>query len=97
MFSKVQNTLGGRVRAIVTGSAPISAKVMDFLRCAFGCLVLEGYGQTECAAAASGTVPGDIRGGHVGVPLPCNLIKLVDVHEMDYFAENGEGEVGFMN
>ena len=55
--------------------------------------VLEGYGQTECAAAASGTVPGDIRGGHVGVPLPCNIIKLVDVAEMDYFAENGEGEV----
>ena len=39
VFSKVQNTLGGRVRVIVTGSAPISAKVMDFLRCAFGCLV----------------------------------------------------------
>jgi long-chain acyl-CoA synthetase len=95
VFNKVQNTLGGRVRVIVTGSAPISAKVMDFLRCAFGCLVLEGYGQTECAAAASGTVPGDIRGGHVGVPLPCNLIKLVDVAEMDYFAENGEGEVCF--
>ena len=39
VFSKVQNTLGGRVRVIVTGSAPISVKVMDFLRCAFGCLV----------------------------------------------------------
>lgn len=31
--------------------------------------------------------------GHVGVPLPCNVVKLVDVEEMNYFASNGEGEV----
>lgn len=31
--------------------------------------------------------------GHVGPPLPCNNIKLVDVAEMNYFAANGEGEV----
>lgn len=32
--------------------------------------------------------------GRVGPPLPCNDIKLVDVAEMNYFAANGEGEVG---
>lgn len=32
--------------------------------------------------------------GGVGPPLPCNDIKLVDVAEMNYFAANGEGEVG---
>uniref|UniRef100_A0A6Q2XLP4 Arachidonate--CoA ligase n=1 Tax=Esox lucius TaxID=8010 RepID=A0A6Q2XLP4_ESOLU len=31
--------------------------------------------------------------GHVGAPLPCNLIKLVDVAEKNYFADKGEGEV----
>lgn len=31
--------------------------------------------------------------GHVGAPLPCNLIKLVDVAEKNYFASKGEGEV----
>lgn len=31
--------------------------------------------------------------GHVGAPLPCNIVKLVDVEEMNYFASNGEGEV----
>ena len=30
--------------------------------------------------------------GHVGVPVPCNVVKLVDVEEMNYFASNGEGE-----
>lgn len=32
--------------------------------------------------------------GGVGPPLPCNDMKLVDVAEMNYFAANGEGEVG---
>ena len=31
--------------------------------------------------------------GHVGPPLPCNLVKLVDVPDMNYLAANGEGEV----
>ena len=39
IFKKVQNSLGGRVRFIMTGSAPISEKVLNFLRCGFGCMV----------------------------------------------------------
>ena len=31
--------------------------------------------------------------GHVGPPVPCNIIKLVDVEEKEYFARNGQGEV----
>ena len=55
--------------------------------------VLEGYGQTECGAAATITTPGDFTAGHVGPPIACNRIKLVDVPDMNYYAENGEGEV----
>ena len=39
VFNKVQKSLGGRVKFILTGSAPISEKVLNFLRCAFGCMV----------------------------------------------------------
>lgn len=35
--------------------------------------------------------------GHVGSPMPCNLIKLVDVEEMNYLAAKGEGEVSEHN
>lgn len=35
--------------------------------------------------------------GHVGPPLPCNDIKLVDVADMNYFAANGEGEVSLLH
>uniref|UniRef100_A0AAQ6ALQ3 Long-chain-fatty-acid--CoA ligase n=1 Tax=Amphiprion ocellaris TaxID=80972 RepID=A0AAQ6ALQ3_AMPOC len=55
--------------------------------------IFEGYGQTECAAGCTFSLPGDATSGHVGAPLPCNFVKLVDVEEMNYFASNGEGEV----
>uniref|UniRef100_A0A8C2Q0R1 Arachidonate--CoA ligase n=1 Tax=Cyprinus carpio TaxID=7962 RepID=A0A8C2Q0R1_CYPCA len=37
--------------------------------------------------------PGLPESGHVGAPLPCNLIKLLDVAEKNYFAAKGEGEI----
>ncbi|NXU59379.1 ACSL6 ligase, partial [Turnix velox] len=58
-----------------------------------GFQVYEGYGQTECTAGCTFTTPGDWTSGHVGAPLPCNLIKLKDVEELNYFASKGEGEI----
>ncbi|XP_059377977.1 long-chain-fatty-acid--CoA ligase 1-like [Carassius carassius] len=93
IFKKVQASVGGHVRMMLTGAAPISAPVLTFLRAALGCQFYEGYGQTECTAGSTTTLPGDWTAGHVGAPLPCNDIKLVDVAEMNYYAAKGEGEV----
>ncbi|KAI6652306.1 Long-chain-fatty-acid--CoA ligase 5 [Oopsacas minuta] len=95
VFKKIQAGLGGRVRVAVTGAAPLSQEVMIFLKCALGCDVYEGYGQTESGAAATLCMPGEALGGHVGPPLPCNIVKVVDVPDMEYYAKNGEGEVCF--
>uniref|UniRef100_A0A8C5RU38 Long-chain-fatty-acid--CoA ligase n=1 Tax=Laticauda laticaudata TaxID=8630 RepID=A0A8C5RU38_LATLA len=92
-FNKIQASLGGCVRMIVTGAAPASPTVLGFLRAALGCQVYEGYGQTECTAGCTFTTPGDWTSGHVGAPLPCNFIKLVDVEELNYFSSKGEGEI----
>ncbi|XP_015673745.1 long-chain-fatty-acid--CoA ligase 6 isoform X1 [Protobothrops mucrosquamatus] len=92
-FNKIQANLGGCVRMIVTGAAPASPTVLGFLRAALGCQVYEGYGQTECTAGCTFTTPGDWTSGHVGAPLPCNLIKLVDVEELNYFSSKREGEI----
>ncbi|KAJ7984412.1 hypothetical protein DPEC_G00354570 [Dallia pectoralis] len=93
IFHKVQDSLGGQVRVMVTGAAPISPSVLNFLRASLGCQIFEAYGQTECTAACSFTMPGDATSGHVGAPITCNIVKLVDVEEMNYFASNGKGEV----
>ncbi|XP_067885499.1 long-chain-fatty-acid--CoA ligase 1-like [Heterodontus francisci] len=93
VFHKIADSLGGQVRLMVTGAAPVSETVLTFIRAAVGCQFYEGYGQTECTAGCSMSIPGDWSAGHVGAPMPCNLIKLVDVEEMNYFAKEGEGEV----
>eukprot|EP00937_MAST-01D_sp_MAST-1D-sp2_P005444 g5444.t1 len=84
VFSTVARRLGGRVRSITTGAAPISKDVMDFLRICFSCDVFEGYGQTESTAAITLSYPGDTSTGNAGVPVPSNVVKLVDVEEMEY-------------
>ncbi|KAL5018438.1 hypothetical protein ScPMuIL_004160 [Solemya velum] len=93
VFQKIQAGLGGRVRLITTGSAPLSPKVLSFLRCCVGCPILEGYGQTESSAIISLQLPGEPEVGNVGPPLACNYVKLVDVREMDYWAADGRGEI----
>jgi long-chain acyl-CoA synthetase len=89
VFGKIAGVLGGRVRLVVTGSAPIAANVLEFLRIVLSCPVIEGYGLTETTAAATVTLPKDVNScGHVGVPLICNEVKLVDVPEMGFTAQD---------
>ena len=92
VFKKVTALLGGKVEICMTGAAPISPNILNVLRAAFGTYVIEGYGQTECAACACGSLPGD-HSGVVGIPMNCNEIRLDDVPEMDYFAKDGKGEI----
>lgn len=93
VFKKIQDLLGGNVRLVFTASAPLEQKVLNFTRCAFGCVVVEGYGQTENTAGITFNIPGETEAGHCGPPLPCNIVKLVDVPEMDYYAKDNKGEI----
>uniref|UniRef100_A0A8C2FM52 Long-chain-fatty-acid--CoA ligase n=1 Tax=Cyprinus carpio TaxID=7962 RepID=A0A8C2FM52_CYPCA len=93
IFNKIQASLGGNLRFILTASAPISPTVLSFLRATLGCLIFEGYGQTECTAGCTFSMPGDWSAGHVGAPLPCAMVKLTDIPDMNYYAKNGEGEI----
>ncbi|POM63310.1 Long-chain-fatty-acid-CoA ligase, partial [Phytophthora palmivora] len=84
VFSKVRMALGGRVRLIFSGSAPLSAEVKEFMKVVFCCDVAEGYGLSETAAAvAVGSVDMPM-GAHVGAPLMYGQVQLEDVPEMGY-------------
>lgn len=93
VFKKVREGMGGRVRLMVTGSAPLAENVLTFVRAAMGCVVVEGYGQTECVAACTVSMEGDSKAGHVGMAIPSASIKLVDVPDLNYFSKDGAGEV----
>ena len=97
MFSKVRPLLGGKVRGLLTGSAPISKEVMDFFKICFSCEFFEGYGLTENCGGACVTAPGDPLTGHVGGPLQHIKAKLRDIPEMNYLHTNEtpEGEICF--
>jgi long-chain acyl-CoA synthetase len=60
---------GGKVRLMFTGSAPISADVLDFLKVCFCSNILEGYGMTETSAGGCLSLEGDTEAGIVGGPI----------------------------
>ena len=47
VFKRAKDTFGGRLRFMVTGSAPITAEVLTFFMVVLSADIREGYGQTE--------------------------------------------------
>lgn len=85
VFKKITDLMGGRVRMIVSGSAPLGAEVHQFLRITTGAIVKQGYGLTESSALLCVQLGCDPNSaGHVGPPAPSCEVKLVDVPEMGY-------------
>lgn len=84
--------MGGRLRYMVSGSAPISGEVLEFLKVCFCIPVMEGYGQTESSAVSFVTEAEDNTSGHVGGCTPNNEFKLQDIPEMDYYSTDKDEE-----
>ncbi|XP_063674317.1 long-chain-fatty-acid--CoA ligase 1-like isoform X2 [Bolinopsis microptera] len=93
IFKKIRKLLGGNIRLVITGSAPIAPSVLQWYRSVLGCFVIEGYGQTENCGVGTMSMYGDTIPGHVGTPAPGTNIKLDDVPDMNYRASEGKGEV----
>jgi long-chain acyl-CoA synthetase len=97
VFKKMKATLGGNVRLMITGSAPISAEVLDFLKICFSAPICEGYGMTETCAGSCITYIDDPETGIVGGPLQNVKIRLRDIPEMGYLSSDNppKGEICF--
>ena len=77
----VLQILGGRMRVMISGGAPLSNKIAWFFRDA-GIIVLEGYGMTETSAATAINLPDHNQIGTVGAALPGTTIKIASDGEI---------------
>ena len=88
VLSKLRAALGlDRAYALLSGSAPLDAEVQSFFL-AMGLDLLEGYGLTETCPALTCNMPGKIKVGTVGLPLPGVQIKIAVTD-----AASGRGEI----
>lgn len=84
VFRKVRAILGGRIRFILSGGAPLSGDTQRFINICIGAPIGQGYGLTETCAGGTFTEYDDTSVGRVGAPLPCSFIKLIDWPEGGY-------------
>ena len=90
VFAKPKAILGGNVRVMLTGAAPIASHVHDALKCIFCVPIAEGFGMTESCGATCISRLDDPVTGHVGGPVGCAEIKLISVPEMGYSVHDQE-------
>lgn len=80
-YGRLRALMGGRIDYLLSGAAALEAELSLFFR-GIGVPVIEGYGLTETTAPLTGNLPGAIRSGSVGVPLPGTTLRISDEGEV---------------
>lgn len=96
VFKVVRAKIGfDRIKLLITGAAPCPPYIVEFMRVLTNAYFTQGYGMTEAAAGTAVSLKPDNNCGTVGPPLPCNVIRLQDIPEMNYTAAdvNPRGEI----
>ena len=86
IFKQVIDGLGGRLRLIICGAAPLTPETSAGMN-GFGIATIQGYGLTETSPVLAAERPEDIAAGSVGKPMPSVNIQLFGEDE------NGIGEI----
>ena len=79
--NKVRARFGGRLKALVSGGAPLNPDIAIFFS-ALGLRLLQGYGQTETAPVVSVNRPNLIKLHTVGPPLLDTEVKIAEDGEI---------------
>jgi long-chain acyl-CoA synthetase len=79
--AKVRKKLGGKLRVILSGGAPLSPEISKFF-IGLGLPLFQGYGLTETSPVISVNRPEDNRPEGVGKPLPGIEVKTGDEQEL---------------
>ncbi|MEO1168654.1 MAG: long-chain fatty acid--CoA ligase [Pseudomonadota bacterium] len=79
---KIRKRFGGRLKALVSGGAPLSPEIGIFFH-SLGLTLLQGYGQTEAAPVISCNRPKTgLKMDTVGPPLPKTEVKIAEDGEI---------------
>lgn len=81
---KVNQMLGGRVKMIACGGAPLSPETHEFIQAILNVKIVQGYGLTETTASATLMDMHDLDACVAGAPLKDVFIRLVDWEEGNY-------------
>jgi long-chain acyl-CoA synthetase len=81
VYSKVKARLGGRLRAAVSGGAPLAKEIAEYFH-ALDILILEGYGQTECTTGCAANRVDRFRFGTVGPAMPGFDLRIAEDGEI---------------
>jgi long-chain acyl-CoA synthetase len=81
VYSKVKARLGGRLRAAISGGAPLAKEIAEFFH-VLDILILEGYGQTEETTASNVNRPNRFKFGTVGPAIPGIDVAIADDGEI---------------
>jgi long-chain acyl-CoA synthetase len=77
----VRARFGGRVKALISGGAPLNYDVGLFFT-ALGVPLFQGYGLTECSPVISVNSPGQVKLHTVGRPIPTMEVKIAEDGEI---------------
>ncbi|KAH9730872.1 Long chain acyl-CoA synthetase 1 [Citrus sinensis] len=84
-FRKVKARLGGRLRLVISGGAPLSTEVEEFLRVTCCAFLVQGYGLTETCGPTTVCFPDEMcMVGTVGPVSVYSELRLEEVPEMGY-------------
>ncbi len=84
IFKKFQAVLGGRLKMVASGSAPLSPELHRSMQTILNCPIRIGYGLTETMAIASVGECDDFQFGVCGPPTESSMIRLADWEEGNY-------------
>jgi long-chain acyl-CoA synthetase len=85
--SKVRERFGGRLKAMISGGAPLNPEIGRFFL-ALGVTLLQGYGQTEAGPVITCNLPARIRIDTVGPPLQGVGLRIAEDGEILVAGDN---------
>ncbi|XP_020231106.1 long chain acyl-CoA synthetase 8 [Cajanus cajan] len=88
VFRKIRAAIGGHLRYMLCGAAPLSIESQHFINICMGSVIGQAYGLTKTFAGATFSEWFDNKVGRVGPPLSCCYIKLVSWEEGGYLTSD---------